>query len=115
MSAGSSGNGHRFKIISPSIVQGAFWGVFRGSNTKKSGENGKTAGPIGPKLYAHNYADGSGNGHRLNNIGPVRYQGKHFNQGLSRSNILGFSPLGGQHFIKLKIWISAENKCTFVL
>ena len=46
---------------------------------QKSWKDGITAGPIGTKLCAHNYADGSGNGHRLKNNGPVRYQGKHFN------------------------------------
>ncbi len=46
---------------------------------QKSGKDGITAGPIGTKFFAHIYADGSGNGHRLKNIGPVRYQGKHFN------------------------------------
>ena len=54
-------------------------GVLRGQIImQKSGKYGITAGPIGTKLCAHNYADGSGNGHRLKNIGPVRYQGKHF-------------------------------------
>ena len=46
---------------------------------QKSGKDGITAGPIGAKLCAHNYEDGSGNGHRMKNIGPVRSQGKHYN------------------------------------
>ena len=33
-SADSSGNGHRLKTISPSIPQGAFWGVLRGQKIK---------------------------------------------------------------------------------
>ena len=32
---------------------------------QKTGKDGITAGPIGTKLCAHNYADGSVNGHRL--------------------------------------------------
>ena len=40
----------------------AFWGFLRGSNIQKSGKDGKTAGPIGTKLCAHNYADDPGNG-----------------------------------------------------
>ena len=35
-------------------------------------------------------SDGSGNGHRLKNISPVRHQGEHFNPRLTRGNIRGF-------------------------
>ena len=35
-------------------------------------------------------SDGSGNGHMLTNIGPVRHQGEHFNPRLTRGNIRGF-------------------------
>ena len=47
----------------------AFWG-FKGSNIQKSGEDGKTGGPIGTKLCAHDYADDPGNGHRLKKLAP---------------------------------------------
>ena len=73
---------------------------FKWSTIQISGKDGKTAGPIGTKLCAHNYADDPGNGHRLKKIGPMRYKGKHFNPGLSRGNIWGFNPLGGQQFTK---------------
>ena len=69
----------RLKQFAPRYPSIAFWGGIKGSNICKSGKDGITAGPIGTKLCAHNYADGSGNGHRMKNIGPVRYQGKHFN------------------------------------
>ena len=48
------------------------FGGFKWSNIQISGKDGKTAGPIGTKLCAHNYADDPGNGHRLTKIGPVR-------------------------------------------
>ena len=35
-------------------------------------------------------SDGSGNGHRLKNIGPVRYRREHFNPRLTGGNIRGF-------------------------
>ena len=34
-------------------------------------------------------SDGSGNGHRLNNIGPVRHRREHFNPRLTGGNIRG--------------------------
>ena len=44
-----------------------------------------TAGPIGTKMGTHiGPTDGSGNGHKLKNIGPMRHQG------LNRGNIWGF-------------------------
>ena len=58
-------------------------------NFQKAGENGQTAGPIETKVYAI-CSDGSGNGHMLKNIGPVRHQGEHFNPMLTRGNIIGF-------------------------
>ena len=61
---------------------------------QKAGKDGQTAGPIGTKLWAI-YSDGSVNGHRLKNIGPVRHQGEHFNPRLIRGNIWGF---GGSTF-----------------
>ena len=35
-------------------------------------------------------SDGSGNGHRLKNIGPVRHRREHFNPRLTGGNIRGF-------------------------
>ena len=35
-------------------------------------------------------SDGSGNGHRLKNIDPVRHRGEHFNPRLTGGNIRGF-------------------------
>ena len=35
-------------------------------------------------------SDGSGNGHRLKNIGPVRHRREHFNLRLTGGNIRGF-------------------------
>ena len=74
-SADSSGNGHRLKTISPSIFQGAFWGVlgdssgnghmrkqlvpryprrncggFRRSKMKKSGKSTKRLDRLAPNL-----------------------------------------------------------------
>ena len=40
-SVDSSGNGHRLKTISPSIFQGAFWGVLGGHKMQKSGNSTK--------------------------------------------------------------------------
>ena len=38
---------------------------------QKSGKDGKTAGPIGTKFCAHNYADDPGNGlQRLKKLAP---------------------------------------------
>ena len=36
------------------------------------------------------HSDGSGNGHMLENIGPVRHQGTHVNPRLTGGNIRGF-------------------------
>ena len=91
--------------MSPRYPRMDILGVLRGQILKKYGKDGITARPIGTKLCAHNYADGSRKGQRLTKIRPVRYQGKHFNQGLSRGNIWGFSPLGGGVNISSKVWI----------
>ena len=49
----------------------AFLGVLRESNIQKSRKDSKTAGPIGTKLCAHNYADDPGNGpQRLKKLAP---------------------------------------------
>ena len=89
MSGNSSGN---VKTISPSRFKEGIFGFFR-----KAGENGQTAGPIETRLCAI-YSDGSGNGHRLKNIGPVRHQGKHFNPRLTGAIL---EVLGGQHLIEI--------------
>ena len=54
------------------------------------------------------YADESGNGHRLKNIGSVRHQREHFTPGLSIGNICGF-----RRSISSKIWIRSAKKITF--
>ena len=43
------------------------------------------------------HSDGSGNGHMLENIGPVRHQGTHVNPRLTGAIL---EVLGGQHFIE---------------
>ena len=48
-SADSSRNGHRLKTISPSIHQGAFWGVL-GVKNSKVWKIYQTVGPIGTKF-----------------------------------------------------------------
>ena len=88
MSANSSGNGHKLKTISPSRSQEGILGVLRGKY-QKAGENGQTSVPIQTKLCAI-YSDGSGNGHMLKNIGPVRHQGENFNPRLTGGNIWRF-------------------------
>ena len=87
----SSGNGHRLKTIRPTIPQGGIGGGgVRGSTIQNSGKCGQTAGPIGNKMCTYN-ADESGNGHsQVEQIGPMRYQGEHFDALLSRGNFLGF-------------------------
>ena len=80
MSVDSSGNGPRLNI----------------QNTEKCGQ---TAGPIGNKFCTYN-ADESGNGHRMNKIGPMRHQGEHFDLGLSRGNFWGFRGVN----ISSKVW-----------
>ena len=50
-STDSSGNGHRLKTISPSIPQGAFWGVL-GVKNSKVWKIYQTVGPIGTKFGA---------------------------------------------------------------
>ena len=52
-SADSCGNGHRLKIISPPIPQGAFWGVLGGHKMQKVWKIYQTAGPIGTKFGKH--------------------------------------------------------------
>ena len=69
---------------------------FSGVTYQKAGKDGQTTGPIWTNLCAI-YSDGSGNGHRLKNIGPVRHQGEHFNPGKVGAI---FWVLGGQHFIE---------------
>ena len=49
-SADSSGNGHRLKTISPSIFQGAFWGVLGGHKMQKSGKSTKRLDRLAPNL-----------------------------------------------------------------
>ena len=43
-----------------------------------------------PKCAPYICSDGSGNGHRLKNIGPVRHRREHFNPRLTGGNIRGF-------------------------
>ena len=62
--------------------------VLRGQ-ISKGWENGQKAGPIEIKVCAI-CSDGSGNGHRLKNIGPVRHRREHFNLRLTGGNIRGF-------------------------
>ena len=50
ISADSSGNGHRLKTISPSIPQGAFWGVLGGHKMQKSGKSTKWLDRLSPNL-----------------------------------------------------------------
>ena len=88
------------KTISPSRFKEGIFGFFR-----KAGENGQTAGPIETRLCAI-YSDGSGNGHRLKKIGPVRHQGKHFNPRLTGAIL---EVLGGQHFIEILDMICRKN------
>ena len=49
-SADSSGNGHRLKTISPSIFQGAFWGVLGCHKMQKSGKSTKRLDRLAPNL-----------------------------------------------------------------
>ena len=56
MSADSSGMGHMLKKL-PLEIPGGHFGGFNGSNIKKSGKDGQTAGTIGTKLCAHMQMD----------------------------------------------------------
>ena len=69
-SADSSGNEHRPKTICSSRSQDGILGGFNGSNIQTSGKGDKTAGPIGTKLCADNYADDPGNGQGLKKLAP---------------------------------------------
>ena len=73
-SADSSGNGHRLKTISPSIFQGAFWGVLRGHKMQKSLVNLPNGCTDWHQICCTS-ADSSGNGHRLKTISPSIFQG----------------------------------------
>ena len=57
-------------------------GGFKGSNIQKSGKDGKTAGPIGTKLCAHNYADDPGNGAKVEKNWPCEMPGEAFYPGV---------------------------------
>ena len=98
-SVDSSGNGHRLKTIPPTITLGGILGGFVGATIQKTGKCGQTAGPIGSQFCTFN-ADESGNGHRLEQIGPMRHQGDLFDVGLSRGNFLGFRGVN----ISSKVW-----------
>ena len=67
MPADSAGNGHRLKAISPSIPQGAFWGVLVGQKFRNLGTllNGWTD----CHQILHMSADSPGNRHKLNKLG----------------------------------------------
>ena len=61
---------------------------FKGSNFKRLGKMAKRLDRLRPKCAP--CSDGSGNGHRLKNIGPVRHRREHFNPRLTGGNIRGF-------------------------
>ena len=91
MSADSSGNGHRFNTIRPSIPQRAFGGGgLWGHKLKTAKESCQTTGPIGTKFGMYTFVDSSGNGHRLKTICPTVPQGGIWGGGL-----------GGQQFKRL--------------
>ena len=84
-SADSSGNGHRLKTISPSIFQGAFWGVLGGHKTQKSGKSIPNGCTDWHQIW-YTFADSSRNGHRLKTISPSIHQGS-FGGGVYGSKI----------------------------
>ena len=59
-----------------------------GSTIQKTVKCGQTAGPIGNQFCTYNAYE-SGNG-QVEQIGPMRHQGEHFDVGLSRGNFWGF-------------------------
>ena len=63
----------------------------------------------------HRSADSSGNGHRLKQISPVRHQGKHFDSGLSRGNILGFLGLIFINNVENAMICREKIKCTNII
>ena len=91
----SSGNGHRLKTIRPTIPHGGILGGFSGSTIQKPGKCGQTAEPIGNTFCTYNAGE-SGN----EQIGPMRHQGEHFDEGLTRGTVLGFKGVN----ISSKVW-----------
>ena len=63
------------------------------------GRYGQTAGPIGNKCCKYNAGE-SGNGQQVEQIGPMRDYGEHFDAGLSRGNVLSFKGVN----ISSKLW-----------
>ena len=70
-------NGHGQINLPIETTQG-IWSFLGGQQFKSLGKMAKWLDRLGPNC-AHIYADGSGNGHRLKNIGPVIHQAQHFN------------------------------------
>ena len=85
-SVDSSENGHRLKTIRPTIPHGV--GGFRGSTFQKPGKCGQAAGPIGNTFCTYNAGESEWT--QVEQIGPMKHQGVHFDAGLSRGNVLGF-------------------------
>ena len=96
----SSGNGHRLTTIRPTIPHGGIGGV-RGSTIQKPGKCGQTAGPIGNKFCTYNAGECEIlEWTQVEQIGPMRHQGEHFYEVLSRGNVLGFKGVT----ISSKVW-----------
>ena len=99
-SVDSSGNGHRLKTIRLTIPQGGIGGGGGlGSTIQKTGKCGQTVGPIGILNCAHIMQMNLGMV-LVEQSGPIRHQGEHFDAGLSRGNFWGFRGVN----ISLKVW-----------
>ena len=84
-SVDSSVNGHRLKTIRPTIPHG-----------------GKNLRNVAKRLdrFGINFAHIIWEWTQVEQIGPMRHQGEHFDAGLSRGNVLGFNGVN----ISSKVW-----------